>query len=363
MHRPRVVLIANNPAPYRIPVFNLTGSAPDFDFLVLFSTEREPTRAWDLSSMQFRHEFMKAFFFTWKETFVHINADVLRRLRASRPDLIIMTGFNPTNLLAFLYARWHGCKLGLLIDGTDDTESRLSGLHRWVRHRIYPHLTVTFGPSEGTFRLFSLYGMDRQRMFKSHLCANNTMFQSAPKPAQPEFDFIFCGRFTQDKHPDFALKVAARVAVLLGRQVSILMVGSGPMDAQLRAQSGSLENVRTEYPGFAKQHELPSHYARAAISLFPTAGDAWGVVANESCASGVPVVVTPNAGVAGELVVDGESGFVRPLDIEGWAQACVQLLTDPPLYASMAAQCRKLVQPYTFENAAQGLMDGIRLAL
>jgi glycosyltransferase involved in cell wall biosynthesis len=87
------------------------------------------------------------------------------------------------------------------------------------------------------------------------------------------------------------------------------------------------------------------------------------VVANESCASGVPVVVTPHAGVAGELVVDGDSGFVRPLDVDGWAEACVKLLTDSALYDSMAARCRQLVQSYTFENAAQGLMDGIRLAL
>ncbi len=360
--RPRVVLVSNNPAPYRIPVFNTVADVPDFELTVLFSTEREPTRQWDLSTMRFQHAFMKSFFLTWKETFIHLNTDVLARLRALSPDMVILTGFNPTNLLAFLYARWRGCRLGLLIDGTDDTEARLSGMHRWVRKRIYPHLDVAFGPSEGTFRLYDQYGVPRARMHKSHLCANNHLFQ--PRlDTEPEVDFIFCGRFTQEKHPDFALRVASAVAGRLGRTVSVLMVGSGPMDDEVRALAAQLPGLRVEFPGFAKQHELPAHYARCAVSLFPTAGDAWGVVANESCASGVPVVVTPHAGVAGELVVDGVSGFVRPLDLQAWTDVCVTLVTDHVLRAAMARQSIDLVSTYTFDNAAQGLIDGIRQGL
>lgn len=362
-YRPRVVLIANNPAPYRIPVFTIVGAAPDFDLRVLFSTEREPMREWDLSSMKFQHEFMKSFFFNWKGNPVHVNTDVVGWMRRARPDLIILTGFNPTNLLAFWHARRHGCKVALLIDGTDESELHLSAMHRWVRGLVYPHLSVVFGPSEGTFRLFKSYGVPPDRMFKSHLCADNAAFEKAVKPARPEFDLIYCGRFTEHKHPDFALQVAARMAELMQRRVSILMVGSGGMDDALRAQSATLANVRTEFAGFAKQHELPGHYARAGVLLFPTSYDPWGVVANEACASGVPVVVTRHAGVTGELVVDGVNGYVLPLDVDAWARACVTLLTDESLYASMAAQCRKLVQPYTFDNAAQGLMDGIRQAL
>ena len=361
--RPRVVYIANNPAPYRIPVFNALAGLPDFDFHVLFSTEREPTRAWDLDEMGFVHTYMKSFFLTHGETFVHANPDVWIQLRKIKPSMIVLAGFNPTNLMAFAYAILHGCKLGLLIDGTDDTEAQLSRWHRWVRRLVYPRLSVAMGPSNGTFRLFKRYGVKRDLMFKSHLCANNQAFEPTGANRSPDVDLIFCGRFTSEKHPLFALEVAEQVGLRLRREVSILMVGGGPQDVLLRERAATLHGVQVEFAGFARQSQLPAHYARARVCLFPSGGDAWGVVANEACASGVPVVVTPHAGVVGDLIEDGVTGLVRGLELDLWSKACVDLLTDTVLYDRMSIACREKVSAYTFENAACGLIEGIRYAL
>lgn len=360
---PRVAYIANNPAPYRIPVFNAVGASPDFDFHVLFSTEREPTRSWDLAEMTFGHTYMKPFFLTKGETFMHANPDVWSRLRSIKPSMIVLAGFNPTNLMAFVYGVLHGCKLGLLIDGTDDTEARLSHWHRWVRRLVYPRLSVAMGPSKGTFRLFASYGVKSDAMFKSHLCANNQAFEVRAACRAPDVDLIFCGRFTSEKHPLFALDVAEQLAAHLQREVSILMVGGGPQDELLRRHATTLRGVRVEFAGFARQNELPEHYARARVCLFPSAGDAWGVVANEACASGVPVVVSPHAGVVGDLIEDGVTGYVRDLDLGLWSRACADLLIDDVLYHRLSMACQTRVRDYTFENAAHGLMEGIRYAL
>jgi glycosyltransferase involved in cell wall biosynthesis len=91
--------------------------------------------------------------------------------------------------------------------------------------------------------------------------------------------------------------------------------------------------------------------------------DPWGVVANEACAAGVPVIVTPFAGVSGELVVDGETGSILPLDVEAWAQTVTQWLSDDALYARLSSKCRQVVKPYNFENATQGMANGIRQGL
>lgn len=361
--RPRVAYIANNPAPYRIPVFNAVGQAPDFDFHVLFSTEREPTRAWDLDKMTFEHTYMKPCFLTKGETFMHANPDVWALLRSIKPSMIVLAGFNPTNLMAFTYGVLHGCKLGLLIDGTDDTESRLSRWHRWVRKLVYPRLSVAMGPSNGTFRLFAQYGVKSEAMFKSHLSANNAAFEVRAADRAPDVDLIFCGRFTSEKHPVFALDVAEQLATHLQREVSILMVGGGPQDELLRKHAAKLSGVHVEFAGFARQSDLPKHYARARVCLFPSAGDAWGVVANEACASGVPVVVSPHAGVVGDLIEDGVTGYVRDLDLSLWSRACADLLIDGVLYHRLSMACRTRVQDYSFENAAHGLMEGIRYAL
>jgi glycosyltransferase involved in cell wall biosynthesis len=96
--------------------------------------------------------------------------------------------------------------------------------------------------------------------------------------------------------------------------------------------------------------------------LFPTLWDPWGVVANEACAAGVPVLVSNIAGAAGELVRDGENGFVMPLDLERWVDAAVRLLTDESLYAAMSVRCRELVGEYGYDNAARGIAQAVRAA-
>jgi glycosyltransferase involved in cell wall biosynthesis len=110
------------------------------------------------------------------------------------------------------------------------------------------------------------------------------------------------------------------------------------------------------------QGEIPGWFARAQVFMFPTLADVWGVVANEACLAGVPVLVSPQAGVADELVRDGINGFVLPLDLDTWSSAATRLLTDGPLHQRMSLAARKAVKPYSFKNAAAGIVDATRHA-
>jgi glycosyltransferase involved in cell wall biosynthesis len=184
-------------------------------------------------------------------------------------------------------------------------------------------------------------------------------------PAETKFDFIFCGRIVQDKNPLFALSVAASTAQRLGRKTAILFVGGGDQEEAVRAEAARIPHlVETEIYGYAaSQEELPALYRSARIFLFPTLRDAWGVVANEACAASLPVIVSPHAGVAGELVIDGENGFVRELDAGQWAECAALMLTQDAVYRRFARKSFNLVSRYNFENAAAGIIDACRHAL
>jgi len=363
MKRKSAVYIGNNPAPYRVPVFNALSNETDFEFLALFSTPREPIRDWDLPDIRFRHLYMKVRYFMFRGEHVHINFDVFLQLLRLRPDLLIISGFNPTCVFAFLYSVLSGCKLGLMIDGTLFSEARLSWMHRMVRRIVCWKISVWFGPSDQTFALFGKLGAKPHECFKSQLCVRNDAFEAEP-PAEPKgYDLMFCGRFADGKNPEFAVAVAERVSAFLGRDISLLMLGSGPLGAQTQARAERAKGVKATFPGFAAQAELPAWYRQSRVFLFPTSVDTWGVVANEACAAGVPVIVTPYAGVAGELVLDGKTGRVLPLDVETWAQAAAQLLTETHVLDQMSVHCKEIVKSYTFAHASQGMTHGIRQGL
>jgi len=356
----RIAMVTNIPAPYRMPVYEILANTPGIDLLTIFFAGSEPDRNWQLSNEKFRQVFLKERFVTFGKRFIHINPDIWGHLQSFNPDVVITTGFNPSHLLAYAYARISGAQHVAMTDGTFESEIKLSGIHRWVRRKIFNKSQSFIGASNGSFALYESYGIAAHRIFKSYLCANNIGFQSVIKPAK-KFDFIFCGRFVPIKNPLFSIELVQKASHRLGRPLSILFVGSGEMESQMKVAAAAL-GVNATFAGFAQQTDLPMLYGAARIFVFPTQWDPWGVVANEACAAGLPVLISPHAGSAGELVRHGENGFVLALQMDEWVDAACKLISDNNLYASMAAKSLQLVQVYSFENSALGIVNAIKAA-
>ncbi len=336
---------------------------PGVEFQAIFCTRREPNRQWELPPLQFPHIFLRERFVSRGSNFIHNNPDVLTALRRLNPDVIVTTGFNPTHLYAFAYAQLRGIPHVPMTDGTDVSEQSLSFRHRWVRKLVYARSKAFVSASLGGRRLYQTYGVPLQHWFQSCLCVDNNAYLRTPEPEHKEFDLIFCGRLVEDKNPLFALQVAAGVGRRLGRRTRILFVGSGEQEGMLRAAADEMAaDLDASFHGHAEQNVLPSLYRSASVFLFPTAGDVWGVVANEACAAELPIIVSPNAGVVGELVLDGQNGFVRELELEQWVEATVSVLARPALRQRFAQCSAKLVNRFTFEQAAIGIVDACRHA-
>lgn len=362
--RVRVVMLTNIPVPYRNPVYAALAQDPSLDFHVLFCAGSEPDRNWHRAPLPFPHTFLAERFFTFAGRFIHANPGVWKALRTLRPDVVITTGYNPSHLTAFAYARRHGCAHVVMTDGTLRSEgSSLTAVHRWVRRIVMGGSQAFIGACQGSFALFDSFGVPREKMFQSHLCADNAAFLAGP--AEPkQYDLLFSGRFVAIKNPLFALDVASHVAAQLGRRVSIAFLGAGELEPAMREHAVALAGqVDARFLGFAQPGELPEHYKRARIFLFPTSWDPWGVVANEASVAGVPVVVTPMAGAAGEIVQDDVNGFVLPLDVEAWCSAVCRLLTDEALYQRMHAAGPQMAAPYTYQHAAEGVSQAVHAAL
>ncbi len=361
---PRIALVTNEPPPYRVPIFNKVGRAPDVDFQVIFCCRREPNRHWNLPPLEFDHVFLRERITTVNGRYIHNNPDVISALGRFAPDVIVTDGFNPTSLYAFAYAWFKGIPHIPMTDGTDISEQALSGVHKAIRRFVYARSAAFLSASIGGDRLYGSYGIPIERCFKSCLCVNNAVFTPFLRPEDKQYDFIFCGRMEQGKSPLFALNVALDVAKKMKRKTSILFVGSGSEEESVkRAAALQPDLLSVDFHGFATQQELPALYRSARIFLFPTLADVWGVVANEACAAGLPVIVSPHAGVVGELVLNGQNGFVCDLDIDLWSERAVLLLTQPDVCRKFSERSLSLVNQYTFDNAASGLLEACRAAL
>jgi glycosyltransferase involved in cell wall biosynthesis len=105
------------------------------------------------------------------------------------------------------------------------------------------------------------------------------------------------------------------------------VVGTGPLDGELRALSARLgveEAVR--FRGHVAQ--VARVYEEAAVVVVPSLGEGFGMVALEAMERGRPVVASAVGGLP-EIVAHGETGLlVPPGDVGALASALVELASD-----------------------------------
>jgi glycosyltransferase involved in cell wall biosynthesis len=336
------------------------------NLLAIFCAEREPNRRWKLPPLDFGHTFLRERLATVHGRYIHNNPDVIASLKRFEPDVVVTGGFNPTHLYAFGYSLLKRVPHVPMTDGTDVSEQGLSSLHRCVRRFVYSRSRAFVASSTGGLRLYTAYGIAPDRCFKSCLCVDNTAF-APPQPRQPQerrYDFLFCGRIEEVKNPLFALDVAVETAKVLGRRIRILFVGAGAQEDALKsAASMHPEKVEAEFRGFADHEALPALYRSARVFLFPSLWDPWGVVVNEAGAAGLPSIVSPHAGAAGELLINNENGFVCQLNAALWAKRAATLLTRDDVWQQFSECSLALVREYTYDNAAAGLLAACRFSV
>ncbi|MEN3363319.1 MAG: hypothetical protein V7606_593 [Burkholderiales bacterium] len=361
---PKIAVVANKVTPYRTPVFERLARMPEVSLQVIFCCEREPNRLWDLTELNFNHTVLRQRFTTVKQRYIHNNPDVFVALGRFSPHVVVTTGFNPTHLYAFAYAWMKRATHVPFTDGTDKSEKTLSGVHKAIRRFVFARSAAFVGASAGSRRLYESYGIPGDHCFQSCLAIDNDAYAPVPQQEERQFDFLFCGRIEPVKNPLFALNVARETAVKLGRRVSIQFVGDGSQREDVaRAAMLQPHLVEATFQGFAHQSELPSLYHSARLFLFPTLWDPWGVVVNEACAAGLPVIASPDAGVSGELVRDRENGFVCDLDVERWASRASSLLSDEASWQSQSERSLALVREYSYDAAAKGLLAACQYAV
>jgi N-acetyl-alpha-D-glucosaminyl L-malate synthase BshA len=120
----------------------------------------------------------------------------------------------------------------------------------------------------------------------------------------------------------------------------LLMVGDGPDLAEAQRLSRAL-GVADEVDFLGEQDQVVPLLSAADVFLLPSAQESFGLAALEAMACDVPVVASRVGGLP-EVIDDGGTGFLHdPNDLDGMARSALQLLTDEPLHARMAAAARQ----------------------
>jgi UDP-glucose:(heptosyl)LPS alpha-1,3-glucosyltransferase len=103
-----------------------------------------------------------------------------------------------------------------------------------------------------------------------------------------------------------------------------------------------------------EQHGLKAYYAAADMFVLPSVYESSGLVFLEALASGLPLVAT-RVGVAPEVVVDGENGYLVDRDAEQIGDRLERLAAHPS--GAFAARARASVTGYSWRAVAEQYLE------
>ena len=156
---------------------------------------------------------------------------------------------------------------------------------------------------------------------------------------------LYVGRLVWEKNIRFMAE-AVRPLLQTRKNVSLVVVGTGPAEAEVRAML-----PEAHFLGFRAGCELSELYASSDVFVFPSDTETFGNVTLEALASGLPCVVA-DAGGSADLVQNGENGFkVSPRDVSAFRSAVAWLLDD--------AEARHRMAEKAFHSAQKSSWDGV----
>ncbi len=136
---------------------------------------------------------------------------------------------------------------------------------------------------------------------------------------------IFAGKLTHAKGVDVLLK-AAKIYEQKRDDVLTIIAGDGEEMANLRGLSDELGLERLRFLGNVDQNTLNKLYNISDLDMVPSRKEAFGLVAIEAMACGIPVIASDVGGLP-DFVSSEVGALIRPEDPEALAEAVLDMLS------------------------------------
>lgn len=358
--RCRILIVSNIPTPNNDALFAALARQPGVELHVAYCAEREPNRAWDLGEVkQYPCTFLSEL---TVGPLARFNPGIVPLVRRFAPAVVVLTGgyvYPTAQLLAWWLTvrrtRWYYWAEEL-------TWPRESLLRRAVRALLrrplrYAHgILAIGGRSAASFRRL---GIDDRKIHLFRYYADTAHFELSPDARIAERSrvrgehglpssatvLLFMGQLIHRKGLDILLRAFARIPGGAAGPL-LLIVGDGPLRAEVRALASELGVAeRTRFAGFVDPAELPSFTAAADAIVVPSRKEGWGLVVSEGLAAGLPVVASDQVNAAVDLLTDGESGFIFPVDeVAVLAAILARVAASPDLRRTIVARSRPIAE-------------------
>lgn len=373
----RVTVVSPEPTPYRSPLFDLVAARPELELTVIYAAHTVAGRTWSVEP-QHRSTFLRGLALPGLARVLHhdypVTPGVLRALRESRPDVVVVSGWSTfAAQAAIAWCRRRRVPYLPLVESHDLGPRK--GWRRAVKGAVVPRVlrSAAGALALGTASRDSLVerGAPRERI---RIFANTIdvpaweerqrkLAQRRPElraelgAAADDVVLLSVARLGPEKGLDTLVR---GVAAACDPKLLLVVAGDGPQRREIEALAQEL-GVRLRLTGDLPADRIAEAYAAADVFALLSTRETWGVVVNEAAASGLPLVLSDSVGAAYDLLRDGENGFlVSAGDVYATGEAFKRLAADAGLRKRAGERSRELVRGWGYEPSVESFVAAVR---
>ena len=374
-----VWLLTNTPSPYQVELFTAIQRTGRCDLDVRFMRQVHRGRPWQAGpNPPFRFKALRGIGpSVWSDAF-RFHPGALGECLFGKYDLFVLSGqYTSLTFVAcavLLTLRRKSWAMWLEQPWPEDyrpewtrSVSAKSGLLRSVRNRalswLLRHTHRVFCIGTAAMEAYQRRGASLSKLTCIPYCCNTNRYHRAEEAAvcairekynlENKTVFLFSGQLIERKGVDVLLRAFEEVT-LSRHDTALLILGDGPLHDPLAASVSTNNRGSIHFIGHVEQTELPAYFHAAHVFVLPSRHDGWGVVINEACAAGLPVIATTTTGAARDLVVDGFNGFLLPRDDRtGLAKKMLFFLSNPEQICVFGDRSREKITAFSVEHGAE----------
>lgn len=376
----RAVVLTNILSPYRVSLFNAVAEQLQGELTVLCAARSEPLRLWgtpEARQLRFRYRVLPGVHFSWmqREWHIHLNWGLGRALRALRPDVLVLGGYEQLLYWQGLhYARRRGIPTVLWYESWEGSAQIRRGMLFALKRAFVRQVRLGLAYGNPAARwLQRIHGgelptvvipntVDMEFFRRSVWQIRQTAEFASRRAQYPPLLLLYVGRLIPLKNVALLLEA---LRLLQDPGIGLLVVGEGPERetlARLSREYG-LQDV-VVFEGHRQPEELPWWYALADVLVLPSLREVWGLVVNEALAAGLYVLCSTAVGAAYDLLQPGWNGALfDPGDAEALA-ALIQQVSERHLELRQRREAisEHACRHFGIERAAEGFLEALHQA-
>jgi glycosyltransferase involved in cell wall biosynthesis len=351
--RPVFAIVANTQAPYRLHVHTrIAREIPEVRLFSLFTLYSHPDAPWapqsppEINPVLFAGAPPPPGRLRNQRLEWHKAGEIIRWLKDNDARAVLVNGYGDVGRLRII--RWctrHGIPT-LMWGDSNIRDERLRvarslkrRLKTFALRRLLPRLSAILACGTLGRQYFEHYGADPARIFYFPVEPDYDLIRHLPPAA---FDraratfglaegrrrIVYSGRLAPVKRVDLLVDAFAAIAERRP-DWDLLLIGNGPLRAELEARVPAALRSRVRWTGFVEDQEaISAAYRSSDVLVLPSDLEPWALVINEAAAAGLAIVASDVVAAAAELVRDGVNGRIFPAGDLAALTGCLLDVTD-----------------------------------